>query len=81
MGRVQEEGRVNGVRNHDGRAEETAEIGIGKTSVRKKTQGQLPRPLMAGAGLGVKELALGADSQQATKRVFPPPDRGNGASN
>ena len=38
-GRVQEEGRVIGVRNSDGRAEEAAEIGVGITSVRKKAQG------------------------------------------
>ena len=41
-----------GVRNNNGRAEEAAEIGIGRTFVRKRTQGLLPRPLMAGAGLG-----------------------------
>ena len=33
-GRVQEEGRVIGVRNNDGRAEEAAGIGVGRTSVR-----------------------------------------------
>ena len=49
---MQEEGRLIGVRNNDGHAEEAAEIGTGKTFVRKKTQGCLPRPHMAGVGLG-----------------------------
>ena len=57
---MQEDGRVIGVRNNDGRAEEAAEIGIGRTFVRKKTQRWLPRPLMAGAGLGGQKY--GAES-------------------
>ena len=32
-------GRAIGVRNNDGRAEEAAEIGIGRTFASKKTQG------------------------------------------
>ena len=53
-------GRVIGVRNNDGRAEEAAEIGIGRTFARKKAQGQLPRPLMAGAGLGGQRNGAGS---------------------
>ena len=62
-GRVQEDGRVIGVRNNDGRAEDAAEIDVGRTFVRKKAQGWLPRPLMAGAGLGGQKVGAG-DSQQ-----------------
>ena len=62
-GRVQEDGRVIGVRNNDGRAEDAAEIDIGRIFVRKKAQGWLPRPLMAGAGLGGQKVGAG-DSQQ-----------------
>ena len=58
-GRVQEDGRVIGVRNNDGRAEDAAEIDVGRTFVRKKAQGWLPRPLMAGAGLGSKSWRWG----------------------
>ena len=49
---MQEEGRVIGVRNNDGRAEEAAEMGVGRTFERMEMQERLPRPLMAGAGLG-----------------------------
>ena len=73
-----------GVRNNDGRAEDAAEIDVGRTFLRKKAQGWLPRPLMAGAGLGGKyflapdppdggggkRIALGADSQQAKNACF-----------
>ena len=38
-GRVQEDGSVNGVRNNDGRAEEAAEIGMGRYFARKKAKG------------------------------------------
>ena len=36
--------KTRGIRNNDGRVEEAAEIGMGKFSARKKTQGLLPRP-------------------------------------
>jgi hypothetical protein len=65
---VQEDGRVIGVRNNDGRAEEATEIDVGRTSVRMKAQGWLPRPLMAGAGLGGQKKLLGIASKKT--RVF-----------
>ena len=43
-------GAVMGVRNDDGRAVGSAEIGAGRTAVRKKTRGREPPPLIAEAG-------------------------------
>ena len=45
---MQEERRVIGVRNNNGRAEVFADIGVHRS--RKKTRGCLPPPFMAGAG-------------------------------
>ena len=57
---MQEEGRAIGVRNNDGRTEEAAEIGVGRTFARKKAKELLPRPLMAGTGLGGQKDGAGS---------------------
>ena len=36
---LQEKGRAIGVRNNDGRAEESAETSVGRNAARKKTRG------------------------------------------
>ena len=65
---MQEEGGVIWVRNNGVRAEEAAEIDVGRTFVRKKARGWLPRAPMAGAGLGGQKVGLGIASKKT--RVF-----------